>query len=116
MLNSEEIKGFEKRLQEERDRIQARIAANDQGVMETVRGEEGVGDSVDDADLTYEREVELGEDDRDRRELSQVQKALDRIKEGTYGVSELSGKPIPRERLEANPSATTLVSEQQAID
>jgi RNA polymerase-binding transcription factor DksA len=36
---------------------------------------------------------------------------LSRIKDGTYGVSEVSGKPIPKERLEAVPYATTLVDE-----
>jgi RNA polymerase-binding transcription factor DksA len=38
--------------------------------------------------------------------------ALNRIDDGTYGVSEVSGKPIPIERLEAVPYATTLVDEE----
>ncbi len=46
-----------------------------------------------------------------RDELAQVQKALARIEAGTYGTSEVSGKPIPRARLEAVPTATTLVDE-----
>jgi RNA polymerase-binding transcription factor DksA len=41
-----------------------------------------------------------------------VKRALDRIEQGTYGLSEVSGKPIPIERLEAVPSATTLVDER----
>jgi len=43
---------------------------------------------------------------------AQINKALGRVKEGKYGVDENTGKPISKERLEANPSATTNVDEQ----
>jgi RNA polymerase-binding transcription factor DksA len=36
-----------------------------------------------------------------------VKKALDKIKEGTYGICEVGGEEIELDRLEANPSATT---------
>lgn len=38
-------------------------------------------------------------------ELLKVNKAIDRIEIGTYGFDIETGKPIPKERLEANPSA-----------
>ncbi len=44
---------------------------------------------------------------------AQVKKALDRMAKGKYGISEVSGKPIPQDRLEAMPSATTLVTEPE---
>ncbi len=43
--------------------------------------------------------------------LLQVKKALQRIDEGTYGVSEISGKEISLPRLLANPAATTTIDE-----
>ncbi len=43
--------------------------------------------------------------------LNQVNHALQRMEDGTYGLSEVSGKEIPLERLEALPWATRLVSE-----
>lgn len=61
--------------------------------------------------VVFERETELDEDAVDRATLVQIRKALDRIDEGTYGYSEQSGEPIPIERLEAVPYATTLVHE-----
>ncbi len=112
MLRSEDIRRFEERLKAERDVIESRIAANKRGVQETVRDESGVGDVEDDAYLLYEREAEIDENARDRTELAQVTRALERIEHGTYGLSEVSGKPIPIERLEALPSATTLVDER----
>lgn len=112
MLSQEDLHRFRDRLEAERHTLESRIAANRRGVQETVRDEEGVGDAEDDADLLYEREEELGENARDRQELEQVRRALERIDQGTYGVSEVSGRPIPKERLEALPHATTLVGER----
>jgi len=112
MLRSEDIRRFEQRLKADRDAIEARIAANRQGVKETVRDEDGVGDFEDEADLIYKREAEIDENDRDRAELARINRALERVEQGTYGLSEVSGKPIPIERLEALPYATTLVGER----
>jgi RNA polymerase-binding protein DksA len=112
VLRSEDIRHFQERLTRQRDEIESRIASNKRGIQETVRDQSGVGDFEDEADLLYEREADIGKNARDRQELAQVKRALDRIEQGTYGVSEVSGKPIPIERLEAIPSATTLVDER----
>ncbi len=48
--------------------------------------------------------------------LEQVDRALKKIEEGTYGLSDSSGKPIPRERLEAVPEALYLVGEEQKVE
>jgi hypothetical protein len=45
------------------------------------------------------------------RLLAQVEHALHRMDEGTYGLSKISGRPIPLERLEALPWATTTVDD-----
>jgi len=42
---------------------------------------------------------------RDLQRLERVDRALRKIEEGTYGLSDISGQPIPRERLEAIPEA-----------
>ncbi len=46
-------------------------------------------------------EVEL------ENKLRSITRALDKIKSGTYGVCEIGGEPIEKERLEANPAAAT---------
>jgi DnaK suppressor protein len=51
---------------------------------------------------------------RDVGRLAQVERALKKIEEGSYGVSDVSGHPIPKERLEAMPEATNTLSEQEA--
>src|ERR1700730_18316022 len=112
MLKSQDVRRFQERLKAEREAIESRIATNKNGIQETVRDESGVGDSVDESNLLYDREAEIDENARDQKELAQVKRALDRIEQGTYGVSEVSGKPIPIERLEALPYARTLVDER----
>ncbi|MNO02711.1 General stress protein 16O [compost metagenome] len=54
------------------------------------------------------------DNDRDRtvletlkKELQDVEDALKKIAEGRYGYDEVTGKPIPKERLEAYPAART---------
>jgi DnaK suppressor protein len=69
---------------------------------------------VEDAteDMMHEtQQMELGIVQKSRE---QVKKALTKLHLGTYGVSDVSGKPIPQERLEAYPEATTLVGEEVA--
>jgi DnaK suppressor protein len=51
---------------------------------------------------------------RDTERLERVERALTKIADGTYGVSEVSGKPIPRERLEAVPEATCTIAEEES--
>ena len=50
---------------------------------------------------------------RDVERLERVDRALKKIEEGTYGLSDRSGEPIPRERLEAVPEALYTLSEEK---
>jgi DnaK suppressor protein len=50
---------------------------------------------------------------RDASRLARVDRALQKIDDGTYGLSDISGQPIPRERLEAVPEAVDTLSEEQ---
>jgi len=53
---------------------------------------------------------------RDLTRLARVDRALAKIEEGTYGVSDLSGLPIPRDRLEAVPEAICLLAEESVAE
>ena len=48
--------------------------------------------------------------------LARVNRALKKIEEGTYGLSDQSGRPIPRERLEALPEALCTLSEERSLE
>ena len=53
---------------------------------------------------------------RDVARLAQVERALRKIDEGSYGLSDVSGQPIPSERLDAMPEAINPLSEQEASE
>lgn len=48
------------------------------------------------------------------KQYNEVKLALGKIKNGKYGVCEISGEPIETERLEANPSARTCLKHKDA--
>jgi RNA polymerase-binding transcription factor DksA len=69
--------------------------------------ESGEGDS-----LVVERERDLALSAQARQTITDIDAALQRIVDGTYGFSTVSGKAIPKERLRAIPWATELVEEK----
>jgi DnaK suppressor protein len=53
---------------------------------------------------------------RDVERLERVDRALEKIEDGTYGLSDVSGAPIPRERLQAVPEALCTLSEESGLE
>src|SRR6266851_5770820 len=63
---------------------------------------------------TYDRDLALGMLSSEQDALYEIDQALDRIRNGTYGVCELTGKPIEAARLEAVPwTRFSAVAEKQ---
>ena len=74
-------------------------------------------DDVDPGDVAselYQEEFDEGLAEDLRAELAGVERAEARLEAGTYGLSVLSGQPIPDERLEALPTAELTVDEERA--
>jgi DnaK suppressor protein len=69
---------------------------------------------ADDASDTYQSEFDQGRIDNLRGQLAAVERAEQRLRNGTYGRSVESGEPIPDERLEAIPTAERTVAEEVA--
>jgi RNA polymerase-binding transcription factor DksA len=69
--------------------------------------EGGEGDT-----MVVERSRDLVLSAQARHTVMEIDAALERLSLGTYGYSVESGRPIPRERLEAIPWATMLVEEK----
>ena len=63
---------------------------------------------------TLELQGNLAKVDDER--LRNIERALQKIDDGTYGLSDLTGTPIPIERLQASPEAILTVAEQEARD
>jgi len=76
----------------------------------------GVGDDSDNA--TYEQDItmNLRMSERDNNLLRKINAALDRIENGTYGYSVVSGDEIGLNRMMARPLATMTVEEQEEYE
>ena len=91
---------------------------------ETVRAESEVGDQDELATLdSGDRAISdvakadlLEEAGRDSEQLEQIEAALQRLDQGTYGTCAVCGKEIPKARLDAVPWATLCVRDQEISD
>jgi DnaK suppressor protein len=81
--------------------------------MKRDQSNEGSGDEADAGTMTFEREHELSLANNSRDLLVQVERALARVDEGTYGYCENCGNAIPKARLQAFPKMTLCVTCKQ---
>ena len=122
MANTELDEGFvaqqKERLMELRDEL-SRIQRGMEGDVQN-RGEaEGDMTEHDSGDMSqqmFSREMDATIGDQAGRRLQDVERALAKIEEGTYGLSDESGEPIARGRLEAAPEALRTMEEQQDFE
>jgi len=70
-------------------------------------------DLADRASAETDRALELRTRDRERKLLSKIDAALQRIEDGSYGYCEETGDPIGVKRLEARPIATLSLEAQE---
>ncbi len=73
-------------------------------------------DSGDMSQSLFDREMDASVGEGIERRLGEVERALQKIEEGTYGVCEDTGEEIPRGRLEAVPEAVRTVEAQQRFE
>ncbi|XHR27879.1 MAG: TraR/DksA family transcriptional regulator [Chthoniobacteraceae bacterium] len=64
----------------------------------------------------YDRDFALSLLSQEQDALYEIEEAIKRVDNGTYGVCEISGKPIPHPRLEAIPFARYTVECQSQIE
>jgi len=110
-LSSADIEHFKKLLLEKRREILRNVNEFEDEALKKSRLDAS-GDlssmPIHMADLgtdNYEQEFALGLMDSERKLLREIDDALGRIEQGTYGICEGTGKPIPKARLEAQPWA-----------
>ena len=119
MSNNELDQEFIERQKQRLQDLKAELERVRDGLQEDerYRGEEEEDftqhDSGDMSQSLFTREVDATVERQVERRLEHVERALQKIAEGTYGLSDDSGEPIPRGRLEAVPEATRTVEEQQ---
>jgi YteA family regulatory protein len=108
-----EYRAIYERLLNEQKNLEQRFQEHDRfGVEESERDSDGELSQYDNhpADIgttLYEREKDIALAEHEHRHLQDVQAALRRMRDGSYGVCRSCGVKIPIERLEAVPTAIT---------
>jgi DnaK suppressor protein len=88
--------------------------ADDLNSLRSVSGQEG--DAADAAFETGSDEMASQLAELESRELGKIERALDRLKQGTYGVCENCGGKIPVGRLNALPYSTLCIKCQRELE
>ncbi len=76
----------------------------------------GVGDESDNASYNQDITMDLRISERNNKLLQKINAALDRIENGTYGYSVVSGDEIGLQRMIARPLATMTIEEQEEYE
>jgi RNA polymerase-binding transcription factor DksA len=107
-------------LEEERDRLVKAVDFLERehpGSVEEELGEISGGGNDnhlgDTAGATYDRELDEGLEEGAQQTLVEIEAALARIQEGSYGVCEVCGEPIGAQRLSAIPWARLCIDDQR---
>lgn len=122
MTNAGLDEGFVQSQKDKLERTQADLRRVRDGLDEDVReqaedeGDFSEHDSGDMSRSIFNREMDATVGQTVERRLQEIERALEKIEEGTYGVCDDTGEEIPRGRLEAIPEATRTVEAQQRYE
>lgn len=115
-LKKSDIVKFKKRLEELRLQLTQSLKGTAAEVKKpdetTPYSQHQADQGTDDFDRTISLEVTT----REFNLLKQIERALEKISDGTYGRCDITGDEIPLARLEAMPYATTTVKAQEQIE
>ena len=121
MAHSELSKEFIEGQRESLEQRKAELARMRDGLEEDERdrADDQLYGEADSGDLSQEmhtRQLDQTIGEQAANRLENVERALQKIEEGSYGICDDTGEEIPRGRLEAMPEAVTTVEAQQRRD
>ena len=102
-VNSDRLEHFRKILQEQLRQQVAKVSSEQAAALES--DDDGVKDSVDLSLLDVTKEIAFRLTERNSQIVADIDQALLRIREGSYGVCARCSNPIEERRLEAVPTA-----------
>lgn len=117
-MNKRDARKFEKLLLAERERLAEGLKRIEESSLGT-SGHDRISDSASFAEVgtdSFERETALNIASGESEWLSEVDDALKRIEEGTFGTCEGCDRQIPKKRLEVFPSARYCIECQSRLE
>jgi DnaK suppressor protein len=113
-MQPEKLASFEKILRTERDKHAENVRGDQAAALEL--SDDGVKDTVDMSLMDVNKELALRLGERESQMVADIDQALLRIREGSYGTCARCGKLIEERRLEALPTARYDAACQAAIE
>lgn len=119
-MSDQQVKLSDEFIAQQRTRLEALrqqlLGGEENTIADERTDEEEHGDEADEfedeAQGMAQNEVNQALHDVNDQRISDIERALQKIDEGTYGLSDASGEPIPKARLEVAPEAILTVEEQ----
>ena len=121
-LTKKELEYFKQKLLDEQKRVlQEMNDFQSKNLMESISDQAGENSRYsyhpcDNASLSFGREFSMSLAERQQKYIEQVDQALQRIEDGTYGICQVTGEPIPIERLEEVPVAKYSVKGKEILE
>ena len=112
-MDKQKLEYFRNLLLEQRRQATEDLRADKSTALED---DDGVEDSGEMSELDLNRSTALELADRQTHLIEEIDAALQRIEDGTYGLCARCGKPLDEERLKAMPTAKYDAACQAAID
>jgi len=114
-LDEQFVEKQRERLEQLRDELARIVRGMEEDQRDRAEDEEDFTehDSGDLSQSLFTREMDATVEQMAEKRLQSVARALEKIEEGTYGLSDESGEQIPKGRLEVVPEAVYTVEEQQ---
>ena len=109
-MNAKQLEYFQRKLLSWKADLLVETRETLEGLQGTTRN---IPDSADRASEETDRSLELRTRDRQRKLVTKIDSALQRIAEGEYGHCEVTGEPISLKRLDARPIATMSLESQE---
>jgi DnaK suppressor protein len=104
-MNEERLKHFRSLLEAQLRQHTQQVRDNQQTAQDIIADDDGVKDSVDLSIQDHNQELAFRLGERESQMVADIDQALLRIDEGSYGMCARCGKPIDERRLEAVPTA-----------
>lgn len=118
MLSQEQLNYFKDKLLEMKNQAEEEMERHHEGYENEEYSKDNTGDISSVQDHPADSGTEMHEQSKEqtlyeaaRERYRDAEKALEKIENGTYGKSEISGEEIPIERLEVMPTARYRVDE-----
>lgn len=111
-----DIKAIAKTIETQREAIVAKIKRLRREDPMTTTDRSIIVEPGTDAGVLFGHEQVVILEQRLRNDLKEIEKALAKIKKGTYGRCEKCGRPIEARRLEAKPSAIYCLEDERKME